>query len=118
MTFGQGQPEMATPPSSLFVTRHARRRSQQRAIRGTALHLTYRFADIELPAGDGCTRRMLSHRAALELLAEGWSPALVGRATRLTLVVADDETIVTAWPRRSDARRAHPRRPRDREAGR
>lgn len=89
-----------------LLTKHAQERAQQRGMPAAALDLVYRCGDVDLPAGGGCTRRAISHRAAAELLAEGESPALVERAARLILVIGNDGMVLTAWPKRSAARKA------------
>jgi predicted nuclease with RNAse H fold len=104
---------MFQSPSTPLLTRHAAKRVRQRGIAADAVGLVHAFADIELPAGGGCERRLLSRRAELELLADGWPAALVDRAARLTVVVASDgRTVVSVWPRSSDSRLVRARRPR------
>jgi hypothetical protein len=86
------------------VSRHAEIRSRQRAVSADTLALVVAFGDLDIPAGKSHFRRALSKHGRLELLDDGWPTALVERAARLTVVIADDGTIVTVYPGRPDAR--------------
>jgi hypothetical protein len=101
-----------------LLTRHAMQRCQQRGIPLDALDLVHAFGDIDVPASGGCVRRLLSHRASVELLADGWPPALVDRAARLTLIVADNGEVVSTWPRHATTRRIDANRRRARSGSR
>jgi hypothetical protein len=91
------------------LTCHARRRGQQRGASWGAIDLVYQYGDCDLPAGSGCVCRVLSRRALPELVADGWRPALIDRAARLTLVVAGDGALVTLWSHHAGACRPRPR---------
>lgn len=79
------------------VSRHACRRTSQRGIAQEVLACVFDHGDLETPSR-GCTRLRLSARKAQELiLSEVLHHARVRKAERLTLIVADNEKVVTAY---------------------
>lgn len=80
-----------------FLSHHVRRRAQQRGIRTQHLRFLLVHADRAQPCGAGCDRLSLSRTAVADLARHTAPPAFLERVQRLTAIVADDGTIVTAY---------------------
>lgn len=101
---------MRTAPQtteSLKLTRHANLRFSQRGISQEVAQLVMLHGS-DLSAGSGAKRRYLSHQTIAELLNDEHSMSIVSAASRLELIITDDEVVVTGY--RRDAKRLFPRR--------
>jgi len=97
---------MQQPP----LTRHARKRVQQRGSRPKELAIIMAYGDIEIPARDGCRLVRLSHGEAARLQREGrLKISEVDQARRL-VVLADSQGRVVTILKCSPERRVSPRR--------
>ncbi|GJD44092.1 hypothetical protein AFCDBAGC_1955 [Methylobacterium cerastii] len=81
-------------PVNTRFTAHADRRAQQRGKRRDALDLVYRAGDRERPAGRNRRAVSLTSRACRDLVGEGTPPELVDRASRIELVVSENDGFV------------------------
>jgi hypothetical protein len=80
----------------LAMTRHARQRLQQRGAQAKEVEIVATYADIEVPAGDGCRFLRLSEREAAWLLRDGSLPTKdVDRARRIMVLVNPTGEVVT-----------------------
>jgi hypothetical protein len=80
-----------------LTSKHALRRFSQRGIAQEIVNCVLIHGDLETPSR-GCTRLRMSSRKVRELMADDEaSPACLRKAERLTLVVANDDAIVTAY---------------------
>ena len=99
-----------------LMSRHARRRIQQRGIRMTVLELVMANADVALHAGDGCEAIRLSRAAAREMIESGdVDPEDAARACRIAVLLGRRGVVTALHPstgrrgrryRRQDATRA------------
>jgi len=81
----------------ILTSRHARTRLRQRGVRDEVVECVLVHGDLETPS-HGRTRVRLSARKADELASSREvTPDCVRKARRLVLVVAHDETVVTAY---------------------
>jgi len=82
------------------LSRHAEIRLRQRGVRTTALALLLEWHDEVLFAGGGRVSAFLSKSGAEGLLSEGYPPATVDAARRLSLILdGDTGTVVTVLRR-------------------
>jgi hypothetical protein len=87
------------------MTRHARRRSQQRAIGAKELRIVLAHGDVEIPAGANCHFLRLSHTAATSLLKDGeFAVQDVDRAKRLMVLISGAAQVITAFKCDSERR--------------
>lgn len=104
-------------PTSFPTSRHALTRMQHRGVKREIIECLFTYGDMEAST-HGSTRLRLSARGADELLMSREVPAeCVRRASRLILIVGDDETLITAYwtnPRPNASRSWS--RPRSKEA--
>ncbi len=86
--------DMTTNANLLSLTPHARRRSQQRGKTHDALALVYRYGDLDRCAGRGRRALRLSRTACRDLVRLGAPVGAVERASRVELVVSEDDGVV------------------------
>lgn len=79
------------------LSHHAQLRTQQRGIQAQHLRFLLAHADRIQPCGDGCERLSFSRRALTDLARRAVPTAFLERVLRLTAVVANDGTVVTAY---------------------
>jgi hypothetical protein len=78
------------------MTRHARQRLQQRGSRTKEVVIVMAYADIEVPARDGCRFLRLSRGAIAWLLEDGRMPIQdINRARRLMVLADPSDRVVT-----------------------
>jgi hypothetical protein len=89
---------LSMPKFYTLESSHAKQRAAQRSIPVQVRDLTMRFADIEIPAGDGAVALRLSRETAIGLAADGTaSVELVNRALGTELIVGRGDVIVTCY---------------------
>ena len=84
-------------------THHAERRLQQRGMRPVWIDLLLRYADLDVPVGDGCVALSLSRHALTRLKAEH-GPSLADRIRHVVLVVAGDAIVTVLHANGSTSR--------------
>lgn len=77
------------------MTKHARRRSQQRAFRNSQIAALFGLADLSVPVDRHLSALRFSRTALSEAVADGMAPADADRLARRTMVVSDDGAILT-----------------------
>lgn len=78
------------------LSRHARQRLQQRGSRSREVAIVVAYADIDVPARDGCHFLRLSHKAARGILGlPEFRIQDIDRAKRLTVLVDRSDRVVT-----------------------
>jgi hypothetical protein len=93
------------------MTRHARQRLQQRGSRSKEVAIIMAYADIEVPAKDGCRFLRLSRREAARLLQQNEAPLRdVDRARRLVVLADASDRVVTVLKCDPERRVVRPRR--------
>jgi hypothetical protein len=97
------------------MTRHATARLRQRGVQPKDVAIVMAYADIEVPARNGCRFLRLSHLAAASLLsADGFTVQDVDRARRLIVLAGTSDQVITvlkcAPERRFSAARGGARR--------
>lgn len=81
--------------TTFTMTKHASRRSQQRAVRSNQLTALFRLADMSTPVDRNLTALRVSRDALFEAVFEGMAPAEADRLARRTMVLSDDGAVVT-----------------------
>lgn len=76
-------------------THHARQRARQRGVRDADLVLLLFAADRETQVGEGCVALSISRKRRRELLAEGYLPSAIERASSISAVESVWGEIVT-----------------------
>jgi hypothetical protein len=78
------------------MTRHAQQRLRQRGVRAETLEILIDYADVEIPAKQGCRFLRLSNKAAGALMSGGQHAAQdVDKAKHLLVLVNDAGQVVT-----------------------
>lgn len=86
---------MARTRTDQAMSRHARRRCQQRGVPGAVLAALLDWADRSVPVGGGCEAVSLSRRAGAWLRRAGWPAALLERLVGLTAILSPMGEVVT-----------------------
>lgn len=86
---------MAKDRTKYVMSRHARRRCQQRGVPGTLAAALMDSADRSVPVGEGCEAISLSRRGAARLRRLGWPAALLERLVRIVAVLSPAGEVVT-----------------------
>jgi hypothetical protein len=86
------------------LTRHAQQRLRQRGVKGKTLDILMDYADVEIPARQGCRFLRLSSKAASALMSKGLYRAQDVDCAQHLLVLVDNAgqivTLVKVDPRR------------------
>jgi hypothetical protein len=91
------------------MTRHARQRLQQRGGRTKEVAIVMTYADIEVPAKNGCRFLRLSHQEAARLLQQNETAFRdVDRARRLAVLADPSDRVVTVLKCDPERRLARP----------
>jgi Domain of unknown function (DUF4258) len=80
---------------AMRLTRHARQRLRQRGVRTTEIEIILAYADIEVPARNGCRFLRLSNNAAASLYEDRFAVQDIDRARRLMVLADPTDQIVT-----------------------
>lgn len=79
----------------MYLSLHAQQRMQQRGVRRQAVETLLSVADQSVHVGGGYTAYSLTRKCAGTLQKAGWPAPTLDRLCQLTLVIADDGTVVT-----------------------
>ena len=86
---------MAFRNSKMVISQHAQLRIQQRGVNDEALQLVLFAGDRRVHLGDQCVAWCLSRQRAQGLRDNGIPNSVISRAERITLIVSEDNTLVT-----------------------
>ena len=85
---------------NLQVSQHAKARAVERNIKDEELDLVFNYG-LDVPAGSGTARRFLRSHQFKELRNEGYPVKAIERASRIEIIVADGDVLVTCYKSRS-----------------
>ncbi|MDP6475055.1 MAG: hypothetical protein QF894_09150 [Alphaproteobacteria bacterium] len=95
--------------NSLYLTAHAAKRSQQRAIRVGIIDFVLNEADQERHVGGGCRSYWISQQELARLRKAGRDNALLERASNIVVIVhPEDGAVITAMHGYSRRARSEP----------
>jgi hypothetical protein len=98
--------------TTFLMTKHACRRSQQRAVRNSQVAGLFHLADLSAPVDRKMTALRVSRDALHEAIAEGMAPADADRLGRRVIVLSDDGAVVTVAHLHGEKARSYRRRDR------
>jgi len=92
---GEGDRHMTIETTK--ITRHARRRAQQRAVSRHQIDLVRQFGDREIKSHNGSRFLMISGKVVQELIDEGFAASDVDKLTRLRLILSRKDNLMTCY---------------------